>query len=84
MKLKHRVPVSTPDQRTGPFRINVLILTQCYLLRARGISAHFVYTIVLALALVLVYTQSSTSGKKLIAWTQTAMTVRPTLQVVMY
>ena len=44
VKLKHRVLVSTPDQRTGPFRINVLILTQCYLLRARGISAHFAYT----------------------------------------
>ena len=43
VKLKHCVLVSTPDQRTGPFRINVL-LAQCYLLHARGISAHFAYT----------------------------------------
>ena len=43
--------VSTPDQRTGPFRINVLILTQCYLLRARGISAHFAYTSTVSFAL---------------------------------
>ena len=34
VKLKHRVLVSTPDQTTGPFRINT----------ARGISAHFAYT----------------------------------------
>ena len=43
VKLKHRMLVSTPDQRTGPFRINVLILTQCSF-TARGISAHFAYT----------------------------------------
>ena len=47
VKLKHRVLVSTPDdQRTGPFRINMLILTLClYLLREAYISAHFAYTL---------------------------------------
>ena len=43
VKLKYRVPVSTPDQRTGPFRINVLILTQYVIYCARHICALCVY-----------------------------------------